>query len=148
MNSTHQIYCQVWFDSFNSLLTLIFFLVLKRVEDLEENRVKKHRSFEMRHMNWRQRLKRFFSRKDLSFEEDVDDQKDDTQGVKMSKEEMEKVEKEVESAKIDSTAFNIITDQIAILSSGFESEKDRKKRIKKEQKEQKKLEKEVLITCI
>ncbi|OTF82267.1 hypothetical protein BLA29_014929, partial [Euroglyphus maynei] len=60
----------------------------------------------------------------------------------MSKEEMEKVEKEVESAKIDSTAFNIITDQIAILSSGFESEKDRKKRIKKEQKEQKKLEKE------
>ncbi|OTF82621.1 hypothetical protein BLA29_015413, partial [Euroglyphus maynei] len=47
----------------------------------------------MRHMNWRQRLKRFFSRKDLSFEEDVDDQKDDTQGVKMSKEEMEKVEK-------------------------------------------------------
>ena len=115
---------------------------------MEENRVKKHRSFELRHMNWRQRLKRLFSRKDLSFEEDVDDQKDDIHGVKMSKEEMEKVEKQVESAKIDSTAFNIITDHIAILSNGFESEKDRKKRIKREQKEQKKLEKEVFTPKI
>lgn len=96
-------------------------------------------------MNWRQRLKRLFSRKDLSFEEDVDDQKDDIHGVKMSKEEMEKIEKQVESVKIDSTAFNIITDHIAILSNGFESEKDRKKRIKREQKEQKKLEKEVFM---
>ena len=149
MNLTHQIYYQVcYYILIGNDIQIILFSVLKRVEDLEENRVKKHRSFEMRHMNWRQRLKRLFSRKELSFEEDADDQKDEIQGVKMSKEEMEKVEKEVESAKIDLTAFNIITDQIAILSNGFESEKERKKRIKKEQKEQKKLEKEVFISCL
>lgn len=98
----------------------------------------------MRRLNWRQKLKRLITRKDISYDDEygMEDLKNDAQGYKMTKEEMEKVEKEVEDAKIDSTAFNVITDQIAILSY-FETDKAKKKRLKEEKKQQKKLEKEV-----
>ncbi|KAF7494032.1 Transmembrane inner ear expressed protein [Sarcoptes scabiei] len=115
--------------------------VLKRVEDLEENRVQKHRSFDTKRLSWRRRLKQFLLRKELSDDDDqINDNLKENQGIKMTKEEMDRVEKEVEMAKIDSTAFNVITDQISILNY-FETEKTRKKRLKKEEKERKKREK-------
>ncbi|KPM07692.1 hypothetical protein QR98_0061910 [Sarcoptes scabiei] len=119
--------------------------VLKRVEDLEENRVQKHRSFDTKRLSWRRRLKQFLLRKELSDDDDqINDNLKENQGIKMTKEEMDRVEKEVEMAKIDSTAFNVITDQISILNY-FETEKTRKKRLKKEEKERKKREKKVLF---
>lgn len=118
---------------------------------MEEVRVNKHRSFEKRKLTLAQKLKQFISGKEISFDEDSADRADELKGdgKLMSPEEMEKVEKEVEDAKIDSTAFNVINDQIAILSY-FGSEKDRKKRKNEMKKAEKARKKEVfnlLIGC-
>lgn len=66
----------------------------------------------------------------------------------MTKEEMETVEKEVEGAKTDSSALNMINDQIAIFSFIGESKQDRKKRLKEQKKAEKALKKEVSLLCI
>lgn len=121
--------------------------MFQKVENLEETRVSKHRSFEMRKLTWKQKLKQFFSGKELSFDDEFGEHGDEQKGdgstsQPMTKEEMEKVEQEVECAKIDSTAFNVISDQIAILSY-FESDKNRRKRLKEERKAAKELKKEV-----
>lgn len=115
---------------------------------MEETRVNKHRSFEKRKLTFKQKLKQYFSGKEISFDEETVDRGDGESkgdGKRMTPEEMAKVEKEVEDAKIDSTAFNVISDQIAILSY-FGSEKDRKKRKKELKKAEKARQKEVVWT--
>lgn len=101
-------------------------------------------------MTWRQKLKRIFTGKD-SVEEYGDRSLDDSKGeggteyTKMTEEEMETIEKEVEGAKTDSSALNMINDQIAIFGFIGESKKDRQKRIREEKKAEKAARKEVCL---
>lgn len=97
-------------------------------------------------------MKRIFSGKD-SVEEFGDKSLDNSKGdgaeyTKMTEEEMETVEKEVEGAKTDTSALNMINDQIAIFGFIGESKKDRKKRIIEEKKAEKAAKKEVCVIVL
>lgn len=127
----------------------MFFTVFKKVELFEEDRLQKNEGFRKRKLTWRQKLKRLFTGKD-SVEEYGDRSLDDSKGeggeyTKMTEEEMETIEKEVEGAKTDTSALNMINDQIAIFGFIGESKKDRKKRIKEEKKAEKAAKKEVWV---
>ena len=92
-------------------------------------------------------MKRLFTGKD-SIDEFGDKHLDESKErgaeyKKMTEEEMETVEKEVEGAKTDSSALNMINDQIAIFGFIGESKKDRKKRLKELKKIEKAAKKEV-----
>ena len=117
----------------------------------EEDRILKNEGFGKRKLNWKQKIKRFFSGGKDPFGDEFGDktmnelarQLASSQYKKMTKEEMETVEKVVEGAKVDTSAMNMINDQIAIFSFIGESKKDRKKRLKEQKKTEKALKKEV-----
>lgn len=136
-------------------------LVLEKVEKMEESRINKQVSFEDGKLSWRQKLRTIFAlERETSKSASIDDEnlsgkfddngidEDQRELIRIKEEERKAIEekkmKEVaitfDNAKIDSTAFNVISDHISILM-GFETEKDRKKREKNEKKQKQKEQK-------
>ncbi|XP_054165824.1 DNA ligase 1-like, partial [Oppia nitens] len=132
--------------------------VLQKVEKMEISRINKQVSFEAGKQTWRQKLRALFAmEREMTHSSSIDD---DTLGNKFEDEDeiilpeedrairkqketerrvedekrMKEISKTVDNAKIDSSSFNVITDQFTILM-GFESDKDRKKREKIEKKQ-------------
>lgn len=108
--------------------------------------MQKNEGFEKRKLTWRQKLKRILTGKDSidELERSFDESKDQSGAEnKMTQEEMETVEKEVEGAKTDTSAINLINDQLVIFGFIGESKKDRKKRLKEQKKTEKAALKEV-----
>jgi len=124
------------------------------VELFEEDRILKNEGFGKRKLTWRQKLRRFFSSGKEPPDEFGDRGLNDARGdqaaeyKKMTAEEMATVEKEVEGAKTDQLALNMINDQIAIFSFLGETKKDRQKRLKEQKKAEKVAKKEVCAFCV
>ncbi|KAI2810103.1 hypothetical protein BLOT_001259 [Blomia tropicalis] len=120
--------------------------VLKKVELFEEDRVQKNEGFEKRKLTWKQKLKRIFTGGKESFDEfaehGAEDSKAESDTHKMTIEEMENVEKEVEAIKTDLSAINMINDQIVIFRHFGESKHEKQKRLKAEKKAAKAQKKE------
>lgn len=117
---------------------------------MEQTRISKNAHF-YRKLNWRQKFKRFMTGQDPSLDEEGGEGKGgelkpDEVGAQvqhpMTPAEMKSVEQAVEGERIDQSAFNVITDHIAILNY-FESEGEMKKRKKEMKKMEKQMKKEV-----